>query len=303
MVNLTTPLIDPKNASSALLEDGVLEILRPRQQTLPVVFSSPHSGTNYTPEFTQASKLDSTSLRKSEDSFVDEIFAAAPGLGAPLLKALFPRAYIDPNREPFELDPEMFKDPLPTYVNCQSARVAAGLGTIARVVATGSDIYKDKLSFTEAADRINRLYRPYHKALQGLLEETRAAFGWCLLIDCHSMPSVGGPMDQDPGSGRVDFVLGDCYGAACHSAITDHVETMLTSRNHSVTRNIPYSGGYTTMHYGRPDAGVHALQIEINRGLYMDEDAYARSDGMAALIESLTALIGSFQDMVHPTTP
>ena len=252
-------------------QDGVYTIERPAERTLPVVFASPHSGTNYTEAFKAASRLDDKALRKSEDSFVDEIFGAAPEMGAPLIKALFPRAYMDPNREPFELDPGMFDDPLPSFVNSHSPRIAAGLGTIARVVASGEEIYRGKLSFAEAADRINRLYRPYHRALQGLVEETRTLFGWCLLVDCHSMPSVGGPMDQDPGMSRVDFVLGDCFGASCDGALTRHVEHMLARPGYSVTRNIPYSGGYTTVHYGRPTAGVHAVQIEINRALYMDE--------------------------------
>ena len=228
-----------KTYSSFSGKDGVLAIKRPQDQSAPVVFASPHSGTDYTPEFKAASRLDAKTLRRSEDSFVDEIFADAPKVGVPLIKALFPRAYVDPNREPFELDAEMFRDPLPSYVNSHSPRIAAGLGTIARVVASGEDIYRDKLTFDEAVHRIDRLYRPYHRALMALVEDTRAAFGWCLLVDCHSMPSVGGPMDQDPGMSRVDFVLGDCFGASCHGAITKHLENVLTAAGYTVTRNIP----------------------------------------------------------------
>ncbi|MFM2130084.1 MAG: hypothetical protein RL477_1630 [Pseudomonadota bacterium] len=278
-------------------EGEVIDVLRPARQSLPVVFASPHSGDRYPQSFIAASRLDFANLRKSEDSFIDEIFGAAPRFGAPLLKALYPRAYIDPNREPFELDPEMFADPLPSYVNTHSPRISAGLGTIARVVANGAEIYRDKLSFAEAAARINALYRPYHRALQELIEATRNAFGWCLLIDCHSMPSVGGPMDADTGKTRVDFVLGDCFGASCDAAISDHVERELAKGGHTVTRNVPYSGGYTTVHYGRPRADVHVLQIEINRALYMDEDRYERLPGLNALtahIESLMATLASF---------
>jgi len=280
--------------------DGVFAIERPAERTLPVVFASPHSGTEYSAEFKAASRLDEKALRKSEDSFVDEIFASAPEMGAPLIKALFPRAYIDPNREPFELDPEMFADPLPSFVNSHSPRIAAGLGTIARVVASGEEIYRGKLTFPEAAERINRLYRPYHRALQALVEETRALFGWCLLIDCHSMPSVGGPMDQDPGMARVDFVLGDCFGASCDGALTRHVETMLAAPGYTVTRNIPYSGGYTTVHYGRPTAGIHALQIEINRTLYMDEAEFTREPGLKALADCMRNLAGSMSALADP---
>ncbi len=271
-------------------EDGVFTIERPTKRTLPIVFSSPHSGTDYTPEFRAASRLDDVTLRKSEDSFVDEIFGAAPEMGAPIIKALFPRAYMDPNREPFELDAEMFSDPLPSFVNTHSPRIAAGLGTIARVVASGEEIYREKLTFAEAAERINRLYRPYHRALQGLVEETRDIFGWCLLIDCHSMPSVGGPMDQDPGMKRVDFVLGDCFGASCDGAITQAVENVVTSAGYTATRNIPYSGGYTTVHYGRPTATIHALQIEINRSLYMDEVLFTRTPGLGELAQCMKNL-------------
>ena len=273
--------------------DGIFTIQRPAERTLPAVFASPHSGTDYTPEFKAVSRLDDVTLRRSEDSFVDEIFAAAPEMGAPLIKALFPRAYMDPNREPFELDAEMFSDPLPSFVNTHSPRIAAGLGTIARVVASGEEIYRDKLTFAEAADRINRLYRPYHRALQALVEETRDAFGWCLLVDCHSMPSVGGPMDQDPGMARVDIVLGDCFGASCDGVITRHAERVLADAGYTVTRNIPYSGGYTTVHYGRPGAGIHALQIEINRSLYMDEGSFTRSTGLGELARCMRGLAGS----------
>jgi len=288
------PYVPPSQA------DGVFAIQRPASHTLPAVFASPHSGTDYTPAFKAASRLDALTLRKSEDSFVDEIFAAAPEIGAPLIKALFPRAYIDPNREPFELDAEMFSDPLPSFVNTHSPRIAAGLGTIARVVASGEEIYRGKLTFAEAADRINRLYRPYHRALQTLVEETRDALGWCLLIDCHSMPSVGGPMDQDPGMARVDFVLGDCYGASCDGTITRHVETVLGAAGYTVTRNIPYSGGYTTVHYGRPSAGIHALQIEINRSLYMDEGNFTRRPGLDDLARCMKGLAESLAGLADP---
>lgn len=272
---------------------GVFEILRPAERSLPVVFASPHSGNAYAEDFVAASRLALPRLRKSEDSFVDELFGAAPAHGAPLIRALFPRAYVDPNREPFELDPEMFTGPLPAYVNTHSSRVAAGLGTIARVVASGEEIYRCKLAFAEAARRVEALYRPYHRALRDLIAETHAQFGWCLLVDCHSMPSVGGPMDQDSGKNRMDFVLGDCFGASCDPRITEHIEGALAAMGHTVTRNLPYSGGYTTVNYGRPGTGVHAVQIEINRGLYMDEDNYVPLPGMARLKAELTSVIAA----------
>ena len=268
-----------------------VEIVRPEHQSAPLVFASPHSGRDYPKDFVAASALDPVALRRSEDSFVDELFAAAPEFGAPLLKALFPRAFIDPNREPFELDPAMFVDALPSYANSQSSRVAAGLGTIPKVVSNGREIYRAKLSFAEAARRINVYYRPYHKALAALVDETVERFGFCVLIDCHSMPSVGGPLDPDAGRGRADFVLGDGFGNACEDRITATVERALRAQGHSVIRNKPFAGGYTVRHYGKPSTGVHALQIEINRALYMDELSIERREGIQRLTRQMVDVI------------
>ena len=267
------------------------ETLEPAQQSMAAVFASPHSGNNYPPDFIAASRLDPLTLRKSEDSFIDQLYGTAPEHGAPLLRALFPRAYIDPNREPFELDPEMFQEALPDYVNTQTPRVAGGLGTIARVVANGEEIYKNKLSFTEATQRINRLYYPYHNQLQHLIARTQDRFGYCLLVDCHSMPSIGGPMDQDAGLKRVDIVLGDCYGTSCAPSITALTEEVLRDLGYRVTRNMPYSGGFTTVHYGQPARGVHALQIEINRAIYMEELRFQPTARFAPLRQHLGLLI------------
>ncbi len=274
------------------------EVLAPATQTVPLVFASPHSGAAYPDDFVLDSPLDDVTIRRSEDAFVDEIFGDAPAMGAPLLRALFPRAYVDPNREPFELDPEMFEDALPEYVNAASPRVAAGLGTVARVVCTGAEIYRRKLRFAEALERVERCYRPYHETLAALIGETRDRFGSCVLIDCHSMPSIGGPMDQDPGRRRVDFVLGDCFGTACDPAIADAVEQRLRGQGYVVTRNAPYAGGYTTRHYGRPDAGVHALQIEINRALYMDETRIERRPYLATLRAQMRGVIDTLSEVV-----
>jgi N-formylglutamate amidohydrolase len=267
------------------------QILRPQRQTLPLVFASPHSGRDYPGDFVAGSALDPVLLRRSEDSFVDQIFGAAPALGAPLLRALFPRAFVDPNREPYELDPAMFEDALPSFVNTRSPRVQAGLGTIARVVANGAEIYGAKLRYAEAKDRIELFYKPYHLALERLIDETRAQFGFCILIDCHSMPSVGGPTDHDAGQARVDFVLGDCFGASCMPRLTEAAERALIGLGYVVTRNNPYAGGFTTRHYGRPGAGVHALQIEINRALYMVEETIEPNEYLSALSSHASQLI------------
>ena len=272
------------------------DLLSPGLQSMPVVFASPHSGTDYPSEFVARSRLDPIALRKSEDSFVDEIFAGVTGEGAPLLRALFPRAYIDPNREPFELDPAMFSEALPDYANTRSPRIAAGLGTIARVVANGEEIYRDKLRFADALERVERLYRPYHAALSRLIAATEGRFGLAVLIDCHSMPSIGGPMDEDAGRSRFDMVLGDCHGSSCAPALTQLVERFLIGCGYQVARNNPYAGGFTTRHYGTPGARVHALQIEINRALYMNETVIERLPAIARVRADMTALAAHLRE-------
>lgn len=266
-------------------------LAEPETQTLPLVFASPHSGRAYPADFVEGSSLDPLMLRRSEDSFVDDLFAAAPSLGAPLLKALFPRAYVDPNREPYELDPAMFEDDLPAFANTRSPRVAAGLGTIARVVATGAEIYGGKLRYADVLSRINRCYRPYHATLKQLIEATRARFGFCILVDCHSMPGIPGPGEKDAAECRADFVLGDCFATSCAPAITRTAERSLAALGYAVIRNDPYAGGFTTRHYGRPGEGLHALQIEVKRSLYMNEETIEPLEGLPRLAADLARLI------------
>ncbi len=289
------PSMDPEpnlDAEPAFEANGAShEVVAPARQTLPLVFASPHSGCDYPEAFLAASRLDPLALRRSEDSFVDEIFEAAPRLGAPLIRALFPRAFVDANREPFELDPAMFEDELPAYTNTRSPRVAAGLGTIARVVANGADIYRGKLDFAEVLGRIRGHYWPYHKSLSALVERTKAAFGTCILVDCHSMPSTGGPMDRDAGAARVDFVLGDCHGTSCAPAVVDAAQDVLVELGYHVARNAPYSGGFVTRHYGKPEQAVHGLQIEVNRDLYMDETDIRRGAGLPGLARDMRTVI------------
>jgi N-formylglutamate amidohydrolase len=276
--------------------DAVALVL-PERQTAPLVFSSPHSGTDYKEEFLKSSLLNAQELRRSEDSYVDELFEFAPYHGAPLLHALFPRAYIDPNREPYELDPEMFHDTLPDFVKTRSDRVRAGFGTIARVVANGAQIYREKMLFSDADARVQTYYAPYHAQLRRLVEETQQRFGFAILLDCHSMPSVGSANDRDTGQQRADIVLGDRFGTACAAIVVDEAEKALTGLGLRVARNDPYAGAHTTTHYGRPAKGVHALQIEINRGLYMLEDHFTRSSGHAAL----TKRMGQFSNIMAET--
>jgi len=265
-------------------------------RSLPLVLASPHSGTEYPADLLAASRLDPVALRRSEDSFVDELFAAAPRLGAPLLSARFARAYIDVNREPYELDPSMFAEPLPGFVNAGSPRVRMGLGTIARIVASGEEIYARKLCFAEVLQRIERLYRPYHQALRRLLEETEALFGGWLLIDCHSMPSESG---LGCGHSGADIVLGDCHGTSCAPEIVEYVRRFLVRRGYSVAINAPYAGGFTTDHYGRPDTRRHALQIELNRALYMNESDHQRKPYFPRLVQDLAELVERLGQMVR----
>jgi N-formylglutamate amidohydrolase len=277
--------------SSAAVEPP-FEVLAPREQRIPLVLASPHSGVDYPSDLIAASRLDPLTLRRSEDSFVDEIFGEGPRLGAPLLRARFARAYLDANREAWELDPAMFEDALPDYVNHGSPRVKAGLGTIARIVASGEDIYAKKLRFADAVGRIERLYKPYHRALAQLLEGTRRRFGCYLLLDCHSMPSAA-----ERGRGRVDIVLGDCHGISCAPKIIETAQRFLTGRGYAVVRNAPYAGGFTTCHYGKPGEHGHALQIELNRGLYMDERVIERKPHLRRVTADMTALIVALAEL------
>ena len=260
-----------------------VNVLRPATALAPLVFASPHSGRDYAAAFIAASRLDALRLRRSEDSFVDELFAEVPALGMPLVCATFPRAFCDANREPWELDPAMFDDALPAWVNTASPRVSAGLGTIARVVASGEGIYRGKLRFAEAEARIRGCWEPFHAALTAEIEAARARFGACVLVDCHSMPA-----NSLPPRNQVDIVLGDAHGTACAPQVTAVVEEVLTRLGLSVRRNDPYAGGFITRHYGRPREAIHAVQIEINRTLYMDEARIERGPGFEGLRHRLT---------------
>ncbi|WP_332692891.1 N-formylglutamate amidohydrolase [Devosia sp.] len=268
-------------------DQPAFETIRPRRLVAPLVFNSPHSGRVYPERFLAMTRLDHLSIRQSEDAWVDELFARAPHLGAPLLRAHFPRAYLDVNREPWELDPTMFVEPLSDRFNTTSPRVAAGLGTLARVVAENKPIYRDRLTLDDARMRIEGIYHPYHAALQKLLSEAISAFGVALLIDCHSMPRITRTNEK----AAPDIVLGDRYGTTCAPILVDLVETIFTSAGLRVARNRPYAGGFATRTYGRPQHGVHALQIEISRHLYMNEVTLAKNEGFDAVRALLDRLI------------
>ena len=269
-------------------------VLRPERQSAALVLTSPHSGRNYGAEFLAQARLDAQAIRRSEDSFVEELFSAAPVMGLPILAAEFPRAWCDANREPWELDPGMFADELPDYVNRSSPRVAAGLGTIARIVGTGEPIYARKLNFAEAKARVQTCWQPFHEALAGLIEETQAEFGHCLVLDCHSMPSQPGRSVNRP-----DIVLGDGHGTSCAPAWTGHIKSLLTGCGFTVRRNDPYAGGFITRHYGRPREGVQVVQLEVARGLYMHERQFTRNARFAQVQERLSGFMRAMTEAVR----
>jgi N-formylglutamate amidohydrolase len=280
-----------------IFETTPFRLLAPERPFTPVVFTSAHSGRSYSADLMSGVRLCALDLRRSEDCFVDELFSAAPAHGAPLLAANFPRAFCDANREAWELDPNMFADPLPDWVNTTSTRVSAGLGTIAKVVASGESIYAAKLPFAEAERRIYTYWRPFHDTLSRLIGDIKARFGYCLLIDCHSMPAYG--QGRRSGGRAIDFVLGDLYGSACASRVTRSAEAFLSTRGFLVRRNDPYAGGFITRHYGRPAEDVHVLQIEIARALYMDEARIERLPGFKAIQQQITELVAAITLQVH----
>lgn len=283
--------MDMPVAPTALTPDlpsSPITLFRPARQSVPLVFASAHSGRDYPADFVASARLDPLALRRSEDGFVDELFGAAPDYGAPLLAATFPRAFCDANREPWELDPGMFEERLPSWVNTGSARVSAGLGTIARVVASGEAIYRRKLHFAEAERRVRLYWEPFHMALRDLVDATRRQFGACLLVDCHSMPGSGGAPHPP-----ADVVLGDAHGVACGAAVMRRAEQALADMGYRVHRNDPYAGGYITRHYGRPREGVHALQVELCRPLYMDEAWMTKLPAFDGVQRDMTALVAA----------
>jgi N-formylglutamate amidohydrolase len=207
--------------------------------------------------------------------------------GFPTVRVNFPRSYVDVNREPYELDPRMFTGRLPSFANTRSMRVAGGLGTIPRVVGDGQEIYRERLLVDDALGRIEALYKPYHRALRRLINKAHQAFGTVILVDCHSMPSVGVSRDEPR---RPDIVIGDRYGTSCASLLPDVVEEIMSGLGYSIGRNKPYAGGFITEHYGNPASGLHTVQLELNRAIYMDERRRERSPRFAQVATDFAAL-------------
>jgi N-formylglutamate amidohydrolase len=276
-------------AAAELAAEPPFEIWRPEGPGSALVFASPHSGRHYPADMGASARLGAAAMRSSEDALVDQLIAAAPRYGAAVIAARYARAYVDVNREPYELDPAMFEDELPEFAKARTARVAAGLGSIARLVAEGREIYDRKLTFAEASRRIEAVHQPYHGALRALIEQTRARRGGAILVDWHSMPGAAAGHGPGAVNGRrqVDVVLGDRFGSTCSEDLTFLVERELGAMGYVTARNAPYAGGYTTEAYGRPVEGVHALQIEISRALYLDEASLKPGEGFMRLARDL----------------
>lgn len=275
------------------------EVFGETTQTRPVVFNSPHSGSDYPERFLDLSRLDPHTIRASEDMDVHQLFRSVTEFGAVLQRANFPRAYLDVNREPYELDSGMFFAPLPPYANTRSLRVNGGLGTVARIVAENRDIYAGKLDPGDALARIELIYRPYHDSLRHLLARTHGRFGRALLIDCHSMPSQHASARSGVETeARPDMILGDRYGTSCRNDVIDYAMFLLRQAGYAVVKNRPYAGGFITEHYGRPQQDLNAFQIEINRQLYMDEATLQRHAGFGELQQNLRIFVQNL--MQHP---
>ena len=256
-------------------EGPAVRVSYPAARTTAYVFASPHSGRDYPASFLDACIPPRSVLRRSEDAYVDQLMDSAPRYGAVLMTAQFPRVYVDPSRAPDELDPAMFTDVPPGLIGPPTPRAAAGLGLVSRLAADGRPLYAESISYEVARQRIADCYTPYHQRLKAEIAASRALFGEAIIIDCHSMPSAS--------ARGADIVLGDRYGASCSRALVARAEAHFRDLGFAVVRNRPYAGGYTTEHYGRPASGVQALQVEINRGLYLDELAVAPARGFAPL--------------------
>lgn len=261
---------------------------RPQTRTTSVVFASPHSGSDYSPAFLRRAVLDRHAIRSSEDAFVDLLFQSATEYGAPFLKAGAPRAYIDYNRSADELDPALIEG---ARSHGHNPRVASGLGVIPRVVANGRAIYRGKLTMAEAHRRIESYWRPYHATLQGLIDESHILFGQAILIDCHSMPHEALDSLARSGGKRPQIVLGDRFGAAADPDIVERIESIFAGAGLAVSRNSPFAGAFVAQSYGRPSRNQHAIQIEIDRSVYMDEKLVRPNRNFDAFREVLRSVI------------
>lgn len=290
----------PQDAMPDPILDPVYDLTLPEAPLSCAVFSSPHSGRDYAKAYMGETRLAPQALRSSEDAFVDELFAAGPRAGAPLLAARVPRACVDLNRAPDDLDPALISGAVRRFLN---PRIAAGLGVIPRVVAEGRPILEGKLSLAEAQRRIDAYYQPYHARLRQLLDESRRRFGLAILFDCHSMPHDALASVPRNGGRLPDLVLGDRFGAACGSWLVEAATEIFSAQGFVVARNAPFAGGYITQTYGRPALGMHALQIEVDRSLYMDEPRVERGPGFVGLRDRIGAAVAELARLGRRAAP
>ena len=270
---------------------------RPGRQQTSVIFASPHSGRDYPSSFLNAIDLDPHSIRSSEDAFVDDLFRAAPRFGAPFLAAAAPRAFVDLNRAPEELDPALIEG---VRRAANNPRIASGLGVVPRVVANGRPIYRGKIGLSEVHGRINSYWRPYHDALQSLIDDSHREFGEAILIDCHSMPHEALESVVGFNGDHPDVVIGDRFGAAASNSVVERVEAAFAAAGLRVARNTPFAGAYITQHYGRPSRRQHAIQIEIDRRLYLDEGRIEKAQGFGEFQLLLKSVIAEIADIGRP---
>lgn len=275
-------------------EAGVLARHDPAGALLPVVFDSPHSGWDYPADFGHALPLNH--LRSTEDRFVDQLFGAAPHYGASLLRALFPRSYIDANRHPLDLDEGLLAEPWPEPLQ-PGGKTRNGKGLI-RSQAKGQPIYERKLTVPEVEARLEGYWEPYHAALEALLGERRSEFGAVWHLNCHSW--------TPPASGRnghpvrhIDICLGDRDGTTCDPAFTAFAAETLQAMGYVVRVNRPFKGMELIKRHGRPATRSHSLQIEINRHLYLEPDSLEKSSACGELEDNLERFIAAVCDFVH----
>lgn len=273
------------------------QLIHPEKRTTSVVFASPHSGRDYSWSFIRRTNLNEHTVRSSEDAFVDQLFDCAPQFGAPFLKAGAPRAFVDLNRSSDELDPALIEG---APRQGHNPRVASGLGVVPRVVANGRAIYSGKIPMREAERRIEKYWRPYHEALQAQLDQAHMIFGQAILIDCHSMPHEAMDSVARRGIRRPEVVLGDRFGAAADEAIVSRIEAAFVDAGLVVTRNMPFAGAYITQHYGRPVRGRHAIQIEVDRALYMNETLIRPNGNFENFRALLRNVIAEISDIGRP---
>lgn len=262
-----------------------------KKQTFPVVFCSPHSGSYYPKNFLKQSLLNETEIRASEDSYIDDLFSAVKDYDLDFLTANYPRAFVDLNRQPYELDPTMFYDQLPDYVNTKSERVKVGLGTIAKLVDDDKEIYKKKHYFSDIYDRIQSYYMPYHNQLRQKVLSIQEKHGCCLIIDCHSMHSVGRKFDSDTGKLRPDIILGNRHGYSCNEDILKIFLNIFRSLGYRVSCNNPYAGANNVEYYPNLKNKIQVIQIEINRNLYINEVSRDKTSNYNILKDSLSNFI------------